>query len=172
MDYLQGLNPEQKAAVQQIKGPVMIIAGAGSGKTRVITYRVAHLIRNGVDSFNILVLTFTNKAAREMRERIMSLVGTEAKNIWMGTFHSVFAKLLRVEADKIGYPNNFTIYDTDDSKSVLRAILKEMNLDDKLYNPNFVHNRISAAKTTSYRGRNTSRTTRYRLMIFRQDEAS
>jgi DNA helicase-2/ATP-dependent DNA helicase PcrA len=124
----------------------MIIAGAGSGKTRVITYRVAHLIRNGVDSFNILVLTFTNKAAREMRDRITHLVGTEAKNIWMGTFHSVFAKLLRVEADKIGYPNNFTIYDTDDSKSVLRAILKEMNLDDKLYNANFVHNRISAAK--------------------------
>jgi DNA helicase-2/ATP-dependent DNA helicase PcrA len=146
LDYLQGLNPEQKAAVEQIKGPVMIIAGAGSGKTRVITYRVAHLIRNGVDSFNILVLTFTNKAAREMRERINALVGPEAKNIWMGTFHSVFAKLLRVEADKIGYPHNFTIYDTDDSKSVLRAILKEMSLDDKLYNPNFVHNRISAAK--------------------------
>ncbi len=146
MDYLEGLNPEQKAAVQQIKGPVMIIAGAGSGKTRVITYRVTHLIRNGVDPFNILVLTFTNKAAREMRERIMHLVGTEAKNIWMGTFHSVFAKLLRVEADKLGYPNNFTIYDTDDSKSVLRAILKEMNLDDKLYQANFVHNRISAAK--------------------------
>jgi DNA helicase-2/ATP-dependent DNA helicase PcrA len=124
----------------------MIIAGAGSGKTRVITYRVAHLIRHGVDAFNILVLTFTNKAAREMRERINNLVGPEAKNIWMGTFHSVFAKLLRVEADKIGYPNNFTIYDTDDSKSVLKAILKEMNLDDKLYNPNFVHNRISAAK--------------------------
>jgi DNA helicase-2/ATP-dependent DNA helicase PcrA len=146
LDYLQGLNPEQQAAVQQIKGPVMIIAGAGSGKTRVITYRVAHLIRNRVDAFNILVLTFTNKAAREMRDRITHLVGTDAKNIWMGTFHSVFAKLLRVEADKIGYPNNFTIYDTDDSKSVLRAILKEMNLDDKLYNPNFVHNRISAAK--------------------------
>jgi DNA helicase-2/ATP-dependent DNA helicase PcrA len=146
LDYLQGLNPEQKAAVQQIKGPVMIIAGAGSGKTRVITYRVAHLIRNGVDPFNVLVLTFTNKAAKEMRARITSLVGTEAKNIWMGTFHSVFSKLLRVEADKIGYPHNFTIYDTDDSKSVLRAILKEMNLDDKLYNANFVHNRISAAK--------------------------
>lgn len=146
MNYLEGLNPEQKAAVQQINGPVMIIAGAGSGKTRVITYRVAHLIRNGVDSFNILVLTFTNKAAREMRERITHLVGPEAKNIWMGTFHSVFAKLLRVEADKLGYPNNFTIYDTDDSKSVLRAILKEMNLDDKLYSANFVHNRISAAK--------------------------
>ena len=124
----------------------MIIAGAGSGKTRVITFRVAHLIRKGVDSFNILVLTFTNKAAREMRERITTLVGTEAKNIWMGTFHSVFAKLLRVEADKIGYPNNFTIYDTDDSKSVLRAIMKEMNLDDKLYQVNFVLNRISAAK--------------------------
>ena len=146
MDYLEGLNTEQKAAVQQIQGPVMIIAGAGSGKTRVITYRVAHLIRNGVDSFNILVLTFTNKAAREMRERINHLVGPEAKNIWMGTFHSVFAKLLRVEADKIGYPNNFTIYDTDDSKSVLRAVLKEMQLDDKLYSVNFVLNRISAAK--------------------------
>jgi len=124
----------------------MIIAGAGSGKTRVITYRVAHLIRNGVDSFNILVLTFTNKAAREMRERINHLVGPEAKNIWMGTFHSVFAKILRVEADKLGYPSNFTIYDTDDSKSLLRAILKEMSLDDKLYSANFVLNRISAAK--------------------------
>jgi DNA helicase-2/ATP-dependent DNA helicase PcrA len=146
LDYLAGLNPEQKAAVQQINGPVMIIAGAGSGKTRVITYRVAHLIRHGVDSFNILVLTFTNKAAKEMRERINQLVGPEAKNIWMGTFHSVFAKILRVEADKIGYPNNFTIYDTDDSKSVIRAILKEMQLDDKLYSQNFVYNRISAAK--------------------------
>lgn len=146
MDYLEGLNPAQRAAVQQIKGPVMIIAGAGSGKTRVITYRVAHLIRSGVDAFNILVLTFTNKAAREMRERITHVVGTEAKNIWMGTFHSVFAKILRVEAEKIGYPSSFTIYDTDDSKSVLRAILKEMNLDDKLYNVNFVLNRISAAK--------------------------
>jgi DNA helicase-2/ATP-dependent DNA helicase PcrA len=146
LDYLQGLNPAQREAVLQANGPVMIIAGAGSGKTRVITMRVAHLIASGVDAFNILVLTFTNKAAKEMRERIMHVVGPEAKNIWMGTFHSVFAKLLRVEADKIGYPNNFTIYDTDDSKSVLRAILKEMNLDDKLYNPNFVHNRISAAK--------------------------
>jgi len=146
LDYLQGLNPEQRAAVEQTEGPVMIIAGAGSGKTRVITYRVAHLVRKGVDSFNILVLTFTNKAAREMRERITHVVGTEAKNIWMGTFHSVFAKILRVEADKIGYPSNFTIYDTDDSKSVLRAILKEMNLDDKLYNVNFVLNRISASK--------------------------
>jgi DNA helicase-2/ATP-dependent DNA helicase PcrA len=146
LDYLQGLNPEQRGAVLQIHGPVMIIAGAGSGKTRVITYRVAHLVRSGADSFNILVLTFTNKAAKEMRERITHVVGPEAKNIWMGTFHSVFAKILRVEADKLGYPNNFTIYDTDDSKSVLRAILKEMNLDDKLYSANFVYNRISAAK--------------------------
>lgn len=146
MDYLDGLNPSQKAAVEQTEGPVMIVAGAGSGKTRVITFRVAHLIRQGVDPFNILVLTFTNKAAKEMRERIMKVVGTEAKNIWMGTFHSVFAKLLRVEAQKIGYPNNFTIYDTDDSKSLIRSILKEQQLDDKLYNANFVYNRISSSK--------------------------
>ncbi|RYY07785.1 MAG: ATP-dependent DNA helicase, partial [Sphingobacteriaceae bacterium] len=146
MEYLKGLNPSQRAAVECVKGPVMIIAGAGSGKTRVITYRVAHLIRQRVDAFNILVLTFTNKAAREMRDRITNVVGGEAKNIWMGTFHSVFAKLLRVEADKLGYPSNFTIYDTDDSKSLLRAILKEMSLDDKLYSANFVYNRISAAK--------------------------
>ena len=146
MDYLQGLNTSQRAAVEQIKGPVMIVAGAGSGKTRVITYRVAHLIRNGVDPFNILVLTFTNKAAREMRERITKVVGSEAKNIWMGTFHSVFARILRVEAHHIGYPSNFTIYDTDDSKSLIRTILKEMQLDDKLYNANFVYNRISSAK--------------------------
>ena len=124
MDYLKGLNPSQRAAVEQINGPVMIVAGAGSGKTRVITYRVAHLIKSGVDPFNILVLTFTNKAAKEMRDRIMSVVGPEAKNIWMGTFHSVFAKIMRVEATKIGYPSNFNIYDTDDSKSLLRSILK------------------------------------------------
>lgn len=146
MDYLQGLNPSQQEAVLQTDGPVMIVAGAGSGKTRVITYRVAHLIRTGVDPFNILVLTFTNKAAKEMRERITKVVGHEAKNIWMGTFHSVFAKILRVEATKIGYPSNFTIYDTDDSKSLIRAILKEQQLDDKLYNANFVYNRISSSK--------------------------
>lgn len=146
MDYLEGLNPQQRAAVENTKGPVMIVAGAGSGKTRVITYRVAHLIQTGTDPFNILVLTFTNKASKDMRERISKVVGAEAKNIWMGTFHSVFAKILRVEAEKIGYPNNFTIYDTDDSKSVIRAILKEMQLDDKLYAPNFVYNRISSAK--------------------------
>ena len=146
MDYLDGLNPSQRAAVEQTEGPVMIVAGAGSGKTRVITYRVAHLIKKEVDPFNILVLTFTNKAAKEMRERIMKVVGTEAKNIWMGTFHSVFAKLLRVESEKIGYPSNFTIYDTDDSKSLLRAIVKEKQLDEKLYNVNFVYNRISSSK--------------------------
>lgn len=146
MDYLAGLNEQQRAAVEQTKGPVMIVAGAGSGKTRVITYRVAHLIRQGIDPFNILVLTFTNKAAREMRERIEKVVGGEAKNIWMGTFHSVFAKILRVEAEKIGYPSNFTIYDTDDCKSLIRSLLKEMQLDDKLYAPNVVLNRISAAK--------------------------
>lgn len=146
MNYLQGLNPSQQAAVKQTEGPVMIVAGAGSGKTRVITCRVAYLIEKGVDPFNILVLTFTNKAAKEMRERITKVVGAEAKNIWMGTFHSVFAKILRVEATKIGYPSNFTIYDTDDSKSLIRAILKEQQLDDKLYNANFVYNRISTAK--------------------------
>ncbi|WP_256004796.1 ATP-dependent helicase [Pedobacter deserti] len=146
MDYLAGLNPQQRAAVENTEGPSMIVAGAGSGKTRVITYRVAHLIQKGVDPFNILVLTFTNKAAKEMRERIMKVVGNEAKNIWMGTFHSVFAKILRVEAEKIGYPSNFTIYDTDDSKSLIRSILREMQLDDKLYNANFVYNRISSAK--------------------------
>ncbi|MCJ0742537.1 ATP-dependent helicase [Pedobacter montanisoli] len=146
MDYLSGLNPQQRAAVETTEGPVMIVAGAGSGKTRVITYRVAHLIQKGVDAFNILVLTFTNKASREMRERIEKVVGNEARNIWMGTFHSVFAKILRVEAEKIGYPSNFTIYDTDDSKSLLRTILKEMQLDDKLYAVNIVLNRISSAK--------------------------
>lgn len=146
MDYLAGLNPSQRAAVEQVQGPVMIVAGAGSGKTRVITYRVAHLIQKGIDPFNILVLTFTNKAAKEMRERIIKVVGNEAKNIWMGTFHSVFAKILRVEAELIGYPRNFTIYDSDDTKSLIRTILKEMNLDDKLYNANHVYSRISQAK--------------------------
>lgn len=146
MDYLEGLNTQQRAAVENTDGPVMIVAGAGSGKTRVITYRVAHLINKGVDPFNILVLTFTNKASKEMRERIEKVVGAEAKSLWMGTFHSVFAKILRVEAEKIGYPSNFTIYDTDDCKSLIRTILKEMQLDDKLYAPNMVYNRISQAK--------------------------
>lgn len=145
-DYLNTLNTEQRAAVECLNGPMMIIAGAGSGKTRVITIRIAHLVHSGVDPFNILALTFTNKAANEMRQRLASIVGLEAKNVWMGTFHSIFARILRIEADKIGYPSDFTIYDTDDSKSLIKSILKEQNLDDKLYNPNFVYNRISSAK--------------------------
>ena len=144
--YLDGLNEFQLAAVVNTEGPVMIVAGAGSGKTRVLTYRIAHIIRRGADPFSILALTFTNKAAREMRERIERLVGTEAKSIWMGTFHSVFARMLRQEADKIGYPKDFTIYDTDDSKSLIKTILKEWSLDDKTYKPAAVLGRISMAK--------------------------
>ncbi|GHA61207.1 DNA helicase [Pontibacter akesuensis] len=124
----------------------MIIAGAGSGKTRVLTYRIAQLIDSGVDPFNILALTFTNKAAKEMRHRIEKVIGNNAKNIWMGTFHSVFSRILRAEADKLGYPKSFTIYDTDDSKTLIRNIVKELNLDDKLYKPNVVLGRISSAK--------------------------
>lgn len=146
-DYLSELNPPQKEGVINVEGPCMIIAGAGSGKTRVLTYRIAHLIRgHNVDSFNIMALTFTNKAAKEMRHRIEQMVGADAKNLWMGTFHSVFARILRAEASKIGYPSNFTIYDTDDSKSLIKLIVKEFNLDDKVYKPNIVYNRISSAK--------------------------
>lgn len=145
-NYLEKLNEAQRQAVENTEGPVMIIAGAGSGKTRVLTYRIAHLIRNGVDAFNILSLTFTNKAAKEMKERIMQIVGPDGRNIWMGTFHSVFAKILRFEAERIGYPSNFTIYDTDDSKSLIKSILKEQNLDDKQYKPSAVLGRISSAK--------------------------
>jgi DNA helicase-2/ATP-dependent DNA helicase PcrA len=146
-NYLDELNPVQRQAAEATEGPVMIIAGAGSGKTRVLTYRIAHLIKKGADPFNILALTFTNKAAREMKERIGKVVGvSESKNIWMGTFHSVFAKILRSEAPKIGYPQNFTIYDTDDAKSLIKAILKEQGLDDKIYKPGMVLSRISAAK--------------------------
>lgn len=145
--FLDELNNLQRAAVKATEGPVMIIAGAGSGKTRVLTYRIAHIMEKGVDPFHILALTFTNKAAREMKERIAKIVGAkEAKNIWMGTFHSIFAKILRFEAEKIGYPPNFTIYDTDDSKSVIKEILKQFNLDDKVYKPSLVLNRISEAK--------------------------
>ncbi|MEX1190290.1 MAG: UvrD-helicase domain-containing protein [Bacteroidia bacterium] len=145
--YLDELNPVQREAVINTEGPVMIIAGAGSGKTRVLTYRIAHLLNHGVSAFNILSLTFTNKAAREMKERIYKIVGsTESANLWMGTFHSVFARILRFEAEKLGYPSNFTIYDTDDSKSLIKTILGEMNLDDKIYKPSLVLNRISNAK--------------------------
>ena len=146
-NFLDELNSIQREAAKSTEGPVMIIAGAGSGKTRVLTYRIAHLIEKNVDTFNILALTFTNKAAKEMKERIAKIIGhSEAKNLWMGTFHSVFAKILRIEAEKIGYPNNFTIYDTEDSKSVIKEILKQFNLDDKIYKPSLVLNRISDAK--------------------------
>ena len=145
--YLHGLNEKQLEAVLHIKGPLMIIAGAGSGKTKVLTTRVAHLMHSGVDSFNILALTFTNKAAAEMKERVEKALGnTDARNLYIGTFHSVFARILRAEADKLGYPKSFTIYDTDDSRSVIKAVVNDMGLDDKLYKPNIVHNRISGAK--------------------------
>lgn len=146
-NILSGLNEQQKEAVQHINGPLMIIAGAGSGKTKVLTTRIANLMANGVDAFNILALTFTNKAAAEMKERIEKILGnSEARNLYIGTFHSVFARILRAEAHRLGYPNNFTIYDTDDSRSVLKSVINEMNLDDKHYKPNVVHNRISGAK--------------------------
>ncbi|MFY7826489.1 MAG: ATP-dependent helicase [Flectobacillus sp.] len=146
MNYLEGLNEPQQAAVQHINGPLMIIAGAGSGKTRVLTYRTAYLLDKGIDPFQILLLTFTNKAAGEMRARVEKAVGNDAKNIWMGTFHSVFAKILRFEGKHLGYTPDFSIYDTDDSKSLLKSIIKERGLDDKVYKPNVVFNRISGAK--------------------------
>jgi DNA helicase-2/ATP-dependent DNA helicase PcrA len=147
IDYLESLNEPQREGVLNTEGPCMLIAGAGSGKTRVLTYRMAHLIQDkNVDAFSIMALTFTNKAAKEMRERIEHVVGSDARSIWMGTFHSVFSKILRAEAHHLGYPNNFTIYDTDDSKSLIRSIVKEMGLDDTVYKQNVVYNRISAAK--------------------------
>lgn len=146
-DYISELNDRQKEAVLHVNGPIMIVAGAGSGKTKVLTTRIAHLLAQGVDAFNILALTFTNKAAREMKERIEKILGSgEARNLYIGTFHSVFARLLRGEAQRLGYPNNFTIYDTDDAKNVVKTVINEMNLDDKLYKPNVVYNRISSAK--------------------------
>ncbi|MGI9545026.1 MAG: ATP-dependent helicase [Cyclobacteriaceae bacterium] len=147
MDYLESLNPAQKEGVINTEGPCMIVAGAGSGKTRVLTYRIAHLIKAiDVDPFRILALTFTNKAAQEMRRRIEDVVGSDARNLWVGTFHSVFARILRAEASRLGYPSNFTIYDTQDSKSLIKSIVKEKGLDEKLYKPSMVYNRISAAK--------------------------
>lgn len=146
-EYLNGLNERQREAVLHKDGPIMIIAGAGSGKTKVLTTRVAHLLASGVDAFNILALTFTNKAAKEMKERVEHILGNnEARNLYIGTFHSVFARILRAEGHRLGYPNNFTIYDTDDAKSVVKAVVNELQLDDKLYKPNTVYNRISAAK--------------------------
>jgi DNA helicase-2/ATP-dependent DNA helicase PcrA len=146
-DYLKELNEKQREAATHIDGPLMIVAGAGSGKTKVLTTRIAHLMKQGIDAFNILALTFTNKAAAEMKERIEKILGNrEARNLYIGTFHSVFARILRAEAHKIGYPNSFTIYDSDDSKSLLKTVINENNLDDKLYKPQYVLGRISAAK--------------------------
>ncbi|MFZ4522643.1 MAG: ATP-dependent helicase [Bacteroidales bacterium] len=147
-NILSELNDAQRAAVISTEGPVMVIAGAGSGKTRALTYRVAHLVNKGTDPFHILALTFTNKAAREMKERIIHLVGEEAKNVWMGTFHSVFARVLRIEGHLLGYPANYTIYDTDDTKRVIKNLIRENNLDDKVYQPGYILHRISSAKTS------------------------
>lgn len=147
-DFLKDLNQEQYEAVVQTDGPVMVIAGAGSGKTRVLTYRIAYLLSQGVDPFNILALTFTNKAAREMKERVIRLIGdSQGRNVWMGTFHAIFARLLRIEGHHLGYPSNYTIYDTDDSKRLIRQIIKEKELDNKVYSPSYVMHRISMAKS-------------------------
>ena len=149
-NYLDELNEPQKEAVLHKDGPIIIIAGAGSGKTKVLTTRIAHLMgAHGIDAFNILALTFTNKAAKEMKERVEKVLGnSEARNLYIGTFHSVFARILRGEANKIGYPNNFTIYDTDDAKSVIKTVLGELELDPAYYKPNTVYNRISSAKNS------------------------
>lgn len=147
MDYLKALNEAQIQAVTQVDGPVMVIAGPGSGKTRVLTFRIAYLIDCGVAPWEILALTFTNKAAREMKERIEGVVGQKARYVWAGTFHSIFARILRVEAEKIGYSPNFTIYDTDDTKSLLNEIIKDLGLDKNLYNVGAVRTRISSAKS-------------------------
>ncbi|MEO0528295.1 MAG: UvrD-helicase domain-containing protein, partial [Bacteroidota bacterium] len=148
-NYIDELNEAQKKPVLHKDGPLMVIAGAGSGKTRVLTYRIAYLMSQGVDAFNVLALTFTNKAAREMKKRIADIVGTsEAKNLWMGTFHSVFAKLLRFDGDKLGYPSNFTIYDTQDSQRLIASIIKEMGLDKDIYKYKQIQNRISSYKNS------------------------
>jgi len=145
--YLDELNDIQRKAVTTLDGPVMVIAGPGSGKTRVLTYRIAHLIRSGVAPWQILALTFTNKAAKEMKARIETVVGQSAYKVWAGTFHSLFARILRVEAHRIGYPNDFTIYDTDDSKSAVKEIIKSLKLDPKVYNNGAIRSRISSAKS-------------------------
>ncbi len=146
-NYLSELNKVQRQAVENINGPSLVVAGAGSGKTRVLTYKIAHLLNNDVPANSILALTFTNKAAAEMKERVAKITGYDnSKRIWMGTFHSIFARILRVEADKLGYPSNFTIYDAEDTKSTIRAIVKDFNLDKDIYKPNAVYGRISSAK--------------------------
>ncbi|MEJ2113215.1 MAG: UvrD-helicase domain-containing protein, partial [Flavobacteriaceae bacterium] len=147
--FLKQLNEAQLAPTLQKDGPMIVIAGAGSGKTRVLTYRIAYLMHQGIDPFNILALTFTNKAAREMKSRIATIVGqSEAKNLWMGTFHSVFARILRYEADRLGYPSNFTIYDTQDSQRLISSIIKEMKLDKDVYKYKQIYSRISSYKNS------------------------
>ena len=146
-NYLEGLNEPQRLAVENFNGASLIIAGAGSGKTRVLTYRITHLLKNGVKPGSVLALTFTNKAAKEMKKRISETVGPQtARYLWMGTFHSIFARILRTEAETLGYPSNFTIYDSADSKSLLKSIIKDLKLDDKTYKPGVIAGRISAAK--------------------------
>ena len=148
-NLLQNLNPSQLEPTLQTDGPMIVIAGAGSGKTRVLTYKIAYLMSKGVDAFNILALTFTNKAAREMKERISSMLDdNESKNLWIGTFHSVFAKILRIEADKLGYPSNFTIYDTQDSQKLVSSIISELNLDKEIYKYKQIYSRISSYKNS------------------------
>ncbi|MGK0363486.1 MAG: DNA helicase-2/ATP-dependent DNA helicase PcrA [Saprospiraceae bacterium] len=146
-NYLDGLNEVQRGAVTRVEGPVLVVAGPGSGKTRVLTYRIAHIIKSGAAPWEVLALTFTNKAAREMKERIEKVIGPRANSVWAGTFHSIFARILRKEAEHIGYPSDFTIYDSDDSKSVLKSIVKEMNLNKEHYNINALKNRISNCKS-------------------------
>ena len=156
-NYLSQLNPEQKKAVEHITGPLMVIAGAGSGKTRVLTYRIVHLLKHNISPFSILALTFTNKAAKEMRNRIETIVGkTIASSLWMGTFHSVFSRILRIESQKLNYPQNFTIYDTEDSKSLIRSIIKELNLDKDHYKASVILNRISSLKNNFITSKNYS----------------
>lgn len=150
-NFLSHLNDAQRKAVEHTEGPIMIIAGAGAGKTRVLTYRIAYLLQQGADPFRIMALTFTNKAAREMKERIIHLIGpAKGRNVWMGTFHSVFARILRAEGHHLGYPDNFTIYDTDDSKQLIKKILNELQLDPKVYHPSYLLHRISNAKSNLY----------------------
>jgi len=157
-NYLNQLNPEQKKAVEHLDGPLMVIAGAGSGKTRVLTYRIVHLLQKNVSPFKILALTFTNKAAKEMRSRIDEVVGTTiSSNLWMGTFHSVFSRILRIESEKLNYPQNFTIYDTEDSKSLLRSIIKELNLEKDHYKVSVILNRISSLKNNFISSKNYSK---------------
>ena len=150
-DILNGLNNPQKEAVTTIQGPVMVIAGAGSGKTKALTHRIAYMIQEGINPFAIMALTFTNKAAKEMKDRIMKLVDPHAaRNVWMGTFHSIFARILRIEAQYLGFTQDFTIYDTDDSKQLINAILKERELDTKAYPAKYILHRISMAKSALY----------------------